>query len=261
MIAGKAYCWGGNAYGQLGNGTRKRSSAAVQVKFKGAWGGSVTDLSAGRFHTCAVAGRKAYCWGRGSLGSAPVQRSTKAMRVPIPGRVATAIAVGAAESASPNFPFGDYASTGRTYTCAVSDARLYCWGWNTYGQLGTGNGRSTWKPKLIATGGLRDKRVQAVSLDPVSPYSPRVCAIAAGRVYCWGRDNGGVPTLLGGLPGTRVSHLAVGPMSACALLRGDVWCWGGHTPGWAPALVNTDLLTRGRAVQLSSSADRGIWQS
>ena len=51
-------------------------------------------------------------------------------------RVVAAIAVGAAESASPNFPFGNYASTGHTYTCAVSDARLYCWGWNTYGQLG-----------------------------------------------------------------------------------------------------------------------------
>lgn len=260
VIAGRAYCWGANTFGQLGNGTRKRSTSAVRVTFKGSSRGPVTDISAGRFHTCAVVGRNAYCWGRGSLGRAPVQRSAKALRVPVPGKAVTAIAVGAAEPASANYS-GDYATTDRTYTCAVSDARLYCWGWNTYGQLGTGNGRSTWKPKLIATGGLRNKRVQAVSLDPASPFSPRVCAIAAGRVYCWGRDNGGVPTLLGGLPDTRVSQLVVGSLSACALVRGDIWCWGGHTPGWAPLMVNTDPLSRGRAVQLSASADRGIWQS
>ena len=259
VIAGNAYCWGANAFGQLGYGTRKRSPSAVRVTFKGTSGGPVTNISAGRFHTCAVVGRNAYCWGRGSLGRAPVQRSTKAMRVPIPGKAVTAIAVGAAEPASANYA-GDYATTKRTYTCAVSDARLYCWGWNTYGQLGTGNGRSAWKPKLIATGGLRNKRVQDVSLDPLSPFSPRVCAIAAGRVYCWGRDNGGVPTRLSGLPDTRVSQLAVGTLSACAIVRGDIWCWGGHTPGWAPVMVNTDLLPRGRAAQLSASADRGIWQ-
>ena len=262
IVAGKAYCWGANNYGQLGNGTRKKSSSAARVISRGAWGADrVTAISAGQSHTCAVAGGKAYCWGRGSLGTALAQRSTTPLRVPVPGKRVSAISAGAGEWVYEDPADETDEFTGRTDTCAVSDARLYCWGWNTFGQLGTGGTRSASKPTLVAYGGLRDKKINAISLTAADRYWPRTCAIAKGRAYCWGRDVGKIPTGVAGLPDARVKQVAVGLMRNCALVQRAVWCWGGHSTGSTPFQVNTSYLKKGRVVELSSSADSGIWRS
>ena len=66
--AGEVHCWGGNAHGQLGDGSTSSRSSPAQV-----FGlGTVTAISAGAGHTCALldSGRVS-CWGdnrRGQLG-------------------------------------------------------------------------------------------------------------------------------------------------------------------------------------------------
>jgi alpha-tubulin suppressor-like RCC1 family protein len=63
--AGIAYCWGGNASGQLGVGTTTSSATPVAVGGGLAFG----VLSAGNGLTCGVtAGRVAYCWGNNQYG-------------------------------------------------------------------------------------------------------------------------------------------------------------------------------------------------
>lgn len=66
---GTAYCWGNNAYGGLGNGTRSVLPIAVPDDVLG---GPFTDVRSGGFHSCALDGtQKMFCWGDikyGALG-------------------------------------------------------------------------------------------------------------------------------------------------------------------------------------------------
>lgn len=70
--AGGLYCWGSNFYGQLGNGTMTASDSAIEVPSLT----SVDALSAGAYHTCAVADGAAYCWGRNEDGQLGVGDET-----------------------------------------------------------------------------------------------------------------------------------------------------------------------------------------
>lgn len=61
---GAAYCWGANDESQLGTGNTSLSSTPVPVDTSsGLQGKTVTAISAGRRHSCAVADGSAYCWG------------------------------------------------------------------------------------------------------------------------------------------------------------------------------------------------------
>jgi alpha-tubulin suppressor-like RCC1 family protein len=65
-LSGRAYCWGGNQFGQLGDGTTALRRVPVtvhsQLEFK--------PINTGPgFHTCGVAGGKVYCWGSNAFGA------------------------------------------------------------------------------------------------------------------------------------------------------------------------------------------------
>lgn len=265
VVKGRAYCWGSNSYGELGNGTRKASTKAVRVTSKGAWGSQpVSSISAGRTHTCAVAAGKAYCWGTGDLGRPSVKRSSTPVRVPLAAKRVTAISAGPAEWVyeKPQDEVDKF--TGRTDTCAVASGRLFCWGWNTYGQLGIGNRRSTATPRPVTGGAMQGKRVSAVSLGG-SPV--RACAIAGGRAYCWGtgglgvsgRTSSNVPVKVKGLPDKSVTELAAG--TGCALVSGAIWCWGGSGSALPHRVDLSGLDMPGLVVDISQVDRQGIWRT
>ena len=88
-------------------------------------GKTVTAISAGFAHTCAIADGNAYCWGSGAdgvLGNGGTADSSVPVAVggALSGKTVTAI------------------SAGRSNTCAVAAGRAYCWGYNLNGQLGNG---------------------------------------------------------------------------------------------------------------------------
>ena len=65
ISGGAAYCWGHNAYGQLGDGDTTSRTTPVPVS------GGVTfaQLGPGFRHTCGLTtGGAAYCWGSNELG-------------------------------------------------------------------------------------------------------------------------------------------------------------------------------------------------
>lgn len=263
VVKGRAYCWGQNPYGQLGTGTHRRSAKAVPVRTKGAWGRlRVTSISAGETQTCAVADAKAYCWGSGDLGRPGAKKSATPIRVALAKRV-SAVSVGAAEWVYKEPQDEEPVFTGRTDVCAVAGARLYCWGWNTYGQLGLGHRRSTSSPTLVGSGGIRGKNVSEVSL---SRFGVPACAVADGRAYCWGsrafKPALAVPARVKGLPRKEVTEVAVGARS-CALIAGRVWYWGegGASSGVATRLDVSHLEQPGRVVDISEDSATGVWQS
>lgn len=226
MVAGGVSCWGANDFGQLGNGTTTASATPVAVTAPA--GVRFVSVSSGAFHTCALAaGGDAYCWGDnffGQLGTGGAELSATPQRVAAPaGLRFAAVATG----------------DGATHTCAVDAGRtaIYCWGDDTYGQLGDGaaGGVSATPVAVAAPAGVRLAGVSGVGFG-------HSCAVAADRTaWCWG-DNargqlGNGTTVSTAVPvaaatTARFVEATAGWFHTCgATLLAGVQCWGDNASG------------------------------
>lgn len=130
---GKAYCWGSNVNGQLGDGTTIQRSVPVQV----AGGLTFASVTMGRAHACGltVTG-EAYCWGSNSFGE--LGDGTSGTYRTVPARTAVGLTFGSL-------------SAGYFYTCGVTtDSQSYCWGSNRFGVLGNGTFDSSPVPVAVS---------------------------------------------------------------------------------------------------------------
>jgi alpha-tubulin suppressor-like RCC1 family protein len=179
----KAYCWGENSFGVLGDGTRNTRLAPVPV----VGGLKFRQLAAGLIHTCGVTlTNSAWCWGSngfGMLGTGPPLDNGL-----VPGRVAGGL----------HFR---RVITGDTHTCGeTTDNKGYCWGFDRFGQIGDGTSADQRVTPVAVVGGLQFKRVGAAGAN-------HSCGVTLGqRAYCWGanRDgqlgigsNSGLPVIVG----------------------------------------------------------------
>lgn len=216
-------CWGANSYGQVGDGTTRDRETPVFVS--GLEGTTMSSVHAGRSHACASSGPAGitYCWGRnesGQLGAGiggPDQRSTSRLEVQVVSSVVD-MALGAA------------------HTCAFGAGSMWCWGDNTWGQLGDGTMNARFTPVAISPpGGLAAARMSA--------GEEHSCLIdTAGGVWCWGNDNGrlgagtgrgtsSTPVRVLGLSGM-MEQVAAGSEHTCARrLSGVSYCWGANHRG------------------------------
>jgi alpha-tubulin suppressor-like RCC1 family protein len=114
------HCWGLNNYGQLGNGTTTASSIPVIVSGDNKF----NTVSTGKSHACAVSvGSETLCWGRNVEGQLGIGNFDVRSLVPV--------------SVSTGQTFTSVAA-GNAYTCGLTnDNKSYCWGDNTYYQLGS----------------------------------------------------------------------------------------------------------------------------
>jgi alpha-tubulin suppressor-like RCC1 family protein len=228
---GRAFCWGYNVYGQLGNNSTTDTSVPVAVDTSGVLASNtITAISAGLWHTCAVADGRAYCWGSnasGELGNDSITDSAVPVAVDASGVLAGKTIAGI--------------TAGGSHSCAVADGRGYCWGANFAGQLGNNSTAFSAAPVAVDTSGvLADKTVTAISAG----YQ-HTCAVADGRGYCWGWNleselgNNStawskVPVPVdtsGELAGKTVTAISAGNQHTCALADGRAYCWGDNRSG------------------------------
>ena len=75
---GKAWCWGHDGYGQLGDGGATGTSKPYPVEATG--GHTFTTVTAGAEHSCGLdTARKAWCWGMAWLASSGMGTPTARM--------------------------------------------------------------------------------------------------------------------------------------------------------------------------------------
>lgn len=232
---GRAYCWGQEFFGELGNGGSPADSSRVPVPVQG--GLSFSSISAGYGHVCAVTrSGEAYCWG-GNLG----------------GVLGTGVLGPGTQRAAPARVAGDVVfasiSAGTTQSCGVAtDGRGYCWG-GGYGSVGVphldpsrcpqGTPCAEPRPQLVST---------ELRFTSISAGNGFTCGVAtSGAGYCWGGlfqpgqprqgvlGNGstaGSATPVAVAGGHRFSVVEAGTRAACALdAAGAAYCWGGNGMG------------------------------
>ena len=133
LEGGRVRCWGDSEYGQLGYGNVETigddetpaSAGDVNV------GGTVSQISAGRYHTCALLETGAIrCWGSGRHGALGYGNEDDVGDDESPAQIG-------------DVPLGCSAwsvSAGNFMTCAlVRNGAIRCWGSNRAGNLGYGH--------------------------------------------------------------------------------------------------------------------------
>lgn len=225
-----AYCWGGNTYGQLGDGTRVARDRPTRVSTTL----KLLAISASVFSTCALDGRgRAYCWGQNEYGAVGDGTAAEGSFVLRPKAVANGVRFTALDGGWPNCGIG-------------RDQRVYCWGaipgsydpgmYRPPGDCTTAyylwyQGRPCTVPIPLDT----ELRFATLAAD-------RCALTAQGAAYCWGDGYYGTfgdgrvgvysvpPVAVSG--GLRFTRLTSGAAHVCGLdLTGTAYCWGNNFAG------------------------------
>jgi len=223
LADGSSACWGGNQFGQLGNGGQALASCAdgtavcsngpVAVSGATQW----TRVAGGFLYTCGIdSAGAAHCWGagrRGQLGDGNQATST------VPTNVSGALVFGALAAA-----------TGGDLMCGIgTGGALHCWGTGYFGQPGNGS---------VAQLAIVPYRVSPnQSFTALAVGEVHACALdGAGAAFCWGANGVGqvgdgtladrtVP--VAALGGRSYTQIVAGLAHTCALDgSGVAFCWG-----------------------------------
>jgi hypothetical protein len=162
--AGEAWCWGNNAFGQLGNDTTTDVAAPVRVQSEVPF----TSIHAGYFHSCAVATTgELWCWGEQEVSpGAFAARPVGVYRTPV-----------ALQEA---FRFTEVIA-GWNYTCGLTAQHSgFCWGSNLTGALSRDYTTDASADPLPVTG---DHAFAALS---AAGYQEMHALTLDGVLYRWG---------------------------------------------------------------------------
>lgn len=212
---GAMYCWGFDANGTLGNGATDSTGAywavvveAVDrtnlantptVQFDGVAATSVKVIDTNRISAVVPAhaagavnvqvtnanGQSATKAGGYTYNATPTVTSVNPTQGPTAG--GTSLTVNGTGFTNAAY-FTDISTKG-THTCGLSSAKqLYCWGENSFGQLGTGDKVDRDAPvNITSQGALLGKTIAQVATGLST-----TCVITTdSRVICWGRNQSG----------------------------------------------------------------------
>jgi alpha-tubulin suppressor-like RCC1 family protein len=248
VATGKAYCWGWNPDGQLGDGTTANKLIPTAVNTTSAGnplnGKTITKISTQDYHSCVIiSGGTVACWGRNANGQLGNNTTTN-----------SAVAVTSVAGSVTDI------GTGAHHTCVIAVSRVYCWGLNGQGQLGYGD-QVDRSQHAGPVGGV------VMGTDPVTALAVgdyHTCAVALGKAYCWGRNYDGPGQLGDNTQGSKLSPVAVytgnflsgktivdvsaSDFGSCAITdKKAAYCWGKNTYG---QVGDNTTLNRWQAVKV-----------
>lgn len=242
------WCWGGNFYGQLGDGTTTNRLVPTAVSGGGTW----LSIVVGADMTCGIkSDSTARCWGSNNDGALGDGTTTNRA-------VPTALSGGGTwTSISTDGSIGAYPPY-YNQSCGIkTDGTARCWGDNTFGQLGDGTTTGRLVPTGLSGGGAW------LSIDPGQYHS---CGIKSdGTARCWGSNASGQvgdgtttqrltqTTLSGG--GTWLAISAAANYSCGIKTDGTARCWGVNYTGALGDGTTTDRLVP------TTLSGGGIWTS
>jgi alpha-tubulin suppressor-like RCC1 family protein len=203
--------------------------SAAQSRSTDPWG-SFTQISVGD-NSCALnSSGIAYCWGDNIYGALGNGTTT-------PTHIPTAVTM----PAGVTFSSIDVAN-GR-YACALSSTGMaYCWGENTYGQLGNGTTTNSNIPSLVTM-------PASTTFTAISVNNHHSCALTnTSTAYCWGLNthgqlgngttiNSNIPSLVTMPASTTFTKITTGGHDgryfSCALsASNNAYCWGNNLRGY-----------------------------
>jgi alpha-tubulin suppressor-like RCC1 family protein len=226
---GRVYCQGFNTSGGIGDGTFGTAYSPTEVSDIQTSGLTAKSVSSAFHLTCAIYGNqndtladRAYCWGDNyylEIGNPSVTGGSQS--VPVQVRLPTGLSV-------------KKIAVGTFSACAImSDSKLYCWGYNEYGQLGTADLTPQATPVKVS---------DSILFKDVEIGRTHTCGIeASGTLYCWGGNlygetgNGSIlnsSTPIEIDPGVKYLKVSAGEYHSCAITTASVLkCWGRESSG------------------------------
>jgi alpha-tubulin suppressor-like RCC1 family protein len=237
QLSGQVFTWGGNDYGQLGDGTNQEYLTPIAVQTSGVLKSKViVAISAGSSHTIAISSDGlVFSWGgndQGQLGD-----GTTTFRL-------TPVAVDNTDVLGHQNIISGSAGAYHTVVCSDSGA-VFDWGGNSNYQLGNGENTDRVSPIAVNMSGvLNGKMIKAVAAS----YTRTVVLSQDGLIFAWGvnilGDLGDGSMTLRSTPvaitvtGKTFIQIAVGMVHTIALATdGTIYTWGqnawgqlGHIP-------------------------------
>jgi alpha-tubulin suppressor-like RCC1 family protein len=310
------FCWGANGSSQLGDLSSTDAPAVARIATL-----QPVAIAAGRAHTCAFgADKELRCWGSGAsgqLGQPPgndmviTSPTITDLGGPEGGDGVYAVAAGASHTcvgatiSASVLCFGlngdgqlgngmqglaggpdpvpsllgkpKMLAAGDAHTCALDAGTIWCWGRGDEGQLGDGMGVEHAKPTAV------DLDNDATAADAVVAGAAHTCALAGGRIICWGRNTDGqvgAPLQMPLLNPTPVNTIwqavavAAGARHTCAIDgNATVSCWGANESGElgngtfdssnvpvpVTGLTNVDAIVAGGSHSCARRTDGTVW--
>lgn len=223
---GNLYGWGGNAQGQLGDGSMAFRTSPVAVSMTPFAGKTVKKIAVGGSISFVLTNDGiVYTWGQGysgALGAGNVSdRSTP-----------TAIS----STSFGNKVITDISLGHQSAMALAADGTVYTWGYNNFGQVGNGNTSIRNSPYLIPASAFQNKTIVQISAD-----ENRSIALASdGTLFTWGLKllpGGGnsivtTPEVLSttSLAGKTAQSIVAGTASFILMTDGTLYGWGHNQP-------------------------------
>lgn len=241
IVEGQVYCWGLNSGGRLGDRPFSLTQPAwTPAPVAGVTDATAIEL--GISHTCIVRGAgQAQCWGTDSYGETDVSAFASGVTQISAGRFHTCVVQdGAARCVGQNVNGSTVTtglesgvtavSAGYDFTCALQDGAALCWGSGSHGQTST----LAAVPTVVV--GLES------GVTRVEAGYQKACAVREGRLRCWGNGGNGAlgdgaivnrssPVYVLGMSTGWTDVGAFGASFSCGVAYGRVYCWGANNLG------------------------------
>ena len=232
----KAYCWGHNGFGQLGNNNTVNSLNPVAVDTAGVLASkTIKQIASGGISSCVIASDdKAYCWGSnnfGQLGNGNLKNSSTPTPVSTTGVLAGKTI--------------KQITAGNSYFCVIaSDDKAYCWGSNSSGQLGNNSTINSGVPTHVYAP-KENTTIPANTMKLRAQYAKKTAATCQAVAAGWQDVTNG----------SALAYSAAGPNNGTAIAA------MANNPGLPPTSVGhsyQSIVRPGSAAQLTFTNNREI---